>query len=109
MRAYEVANAVSLAAAGSTTAINLDTAMNIPFVAGYDVVSVIAVAEAAPGTSIALETSPDNSTWTAVHTVVAADDIGVFYQEVKLDSYIRVTVVGTGTAGSVANVHLLGN
>lgn len=109
MRAYEVANAVSLAAAGSTASINLDTLQNMPFVAGATVVSAIAIAEAAPATSIALETSPDNSTWTAVHTVLAADDIGVFYQEVTLDSYIRVTVVGAGGAGTVANSALLGN
>lgn len=108
MRAYEVGNAVSLATAASQASINLDTAMDMPFVAGATVVAALSV-EAPPGTSFKLQSSPDDSTWTDIASVLAADDIGTHFITCTLDSYIRLTVVGTAAAGTVGACYLLAN
>ena len=108
MRSYAVAKAVSTAAAGSQASINLDTAMDMPFVAGSKVVAAISCEEA-PGTSVKIETSPDDSTWSDGAVVLAADGNGTHFIEFVLDSYIRFTVVGTTVGGLTASAYLLGN
>jgi len=108
MRAYEVGNAIDLNTAASQSSINLDTAMDMPFVAGSKVVAALYVS-APPGTSFKLQTSPDDSTWTDAASVLAADEEGTHFIECLLDSYIRLTVVGAAGAGTIGNCYLLGN
>lgn len=108
MRVYEVAKDLDINTAASQSAIaTID--LDNPFHPGAGVVAVIDVT-APPGTSVVLEGREDSSgSYTALATVLAADDHGTFMFNVTLTQEIRVTVNGTAGAGETANVYLLGN
>jgi len=108
MRVYEVAKDLDINTAASQAAIDVID-LDSPFAPGAGCVAVIDVT-APPGTSVALEGRNDSSgAYTALATVLAADDHGTFMFNVTLTQQIRVTVTGTAGAGETANVYLLGH
>ena len=108
MKIYEVAKDLDINSAGSQAAINTIDLDN-PFHPGADCVAVIDLTAPA-GTSVVLEGREDSTgAYSALATVLAADDHGTFMFNVTLTQQIRVTVNGTAGVGETANVYLLGH
>jgi len=97
MSAYVLDVALAVAAAGTTTAVELTTT---PFFSGGQAVGVIACDDLVGSTALDIEGSPDGTTgWTSIMTSAKIGDTTEM-QAVTLQKFVRANVTGY-TSGTV--------
>lgn len=98
-----MAKLITLGAAISAAAVAAQAAQETnktPFSPGFNAIAEIVLTGVTGAASVAIETSDDNVTWTAVLTVAALTR-NVVKAEITLKSYARLNVTAAGTAGTV--------